>query len=720
MKRKSVLFILVSLAALAYGFGIFSNSDGYYRRYLTSALPFTYKVHQSASTEWIDAIIAGANHWNYVDGAYMEFFYGGTTFVTASNQDGTNLVFFDSDHINFTPGTSTIAFSRTYTSGTGSFYRAVESDLIWNAADFPPSTTVEPDKQDLESVIVHEFGHHLGLGHAGSVGGPPGVGEDVRDATMWGTSSDGDTTKRSLHIHDIMGVIATYPRWTITGSATDSATGEFVDGAYYYLHGMESARVDPPLFVGDRWQRPGYVITDSVDISPDSSGFLLIPRKAEFQFSVSAYGYDTFDTTFALDTSAVDCVLALHVKMVPSQRHVLNFVLTDSLTGDPVPASLKVYAAGRVDGSVVALDSVRSDSAAMLALPSDSYTIHVNPQLPYRFQIIDGFDLSSDSTITLQINAANVLLVDDDYSDAMPAANQREKVWQNLMWANASAKNFAYRDLFVQPQMLSAADLGLFETVIWFTGINDSHSLPGYSDVLAAYSQTGGNLVLSGALLFDGSAADSTVLHDVFHVTPAGNSTSQILRGEAGDPIGNGNFMGLNVVNAQMMEKDDSGFSSDVFKYLGLKSGVVKYENENKIVVFAFDFGDINNDNAAFLKDYVILERVFDWFSGISGLDELSAATPMEFELYANYPNPFNPETTINFDLPQKGQVELVVYNSIGQKIATLVKGSKPAGRYSYRWDGRNSSGNGVASGVYFYRLSSGKHTAVRKMLLLR
>jgi hypothetical protein len=93
---------------------------------------------------------------------------------------------------------------------------------------------------------------------------------------------------------------------------------------------------------------------------------------------------------------------------------------------------------------------------------------------------------------------------------------------------------------------------------------------------------------------------------------------------------------------------------------------------------------------------------------------------PDDIKLYANYPNPFNPTTTIAYDLPKGADVTLELFNINGQKVRTLINSFQTAGRHSVLWDGTNSSGQQVASGMYFYRLTSGKITQTRKMLLLK
>ena len=110
---------------------------------------------------------------------------------------------------------------------------------------------------------------------------------------------------------------------------------------------------------------------------------------------------------------------------------------------------------------------------------------------------------------------------------------------------------------------------------------------------------------------------------------------------------------------------------------------------------------------------------------GIAVLEQLLAtlAIPTETRLLANYPNPFNPETWIPYQLSAPAEVTLRIYFMDGTLVRTLVLGHQPAGTYQERsraafWDGRNEQGERVASGVYFYTLSAGDFTATRKMLI--
>ncbi len=89
-------------------------------------------------------------------------------------------------------------------------------------------------------------------------------------------------------------------------------------------------------------------------------------------------------------------------------------------------------------------------------------------------------------------------------------------------------------------------------------------------------------------------------------------------------------------------------------------------------------------------------------------------------ELKGNYPNPFNPETTISFSLADKSDVTIEVFNILGQKVKTLVSGKMEAGTHSIVWEGKDQYDHQVGSGVYFYKMKTGRYVSVKKMLLIK
>ena len=158
-----------------------------------------------------------------------------------------------------------------------------------------------------------------------------------------------------------------------------------------------------------------------------------------------------------------------------------------------------------------------------------------------------------------------------------------------------------------------------------------------------------------------------------------------------------------------------------------------------KIVIFNSKGEEIKSDNQSYLKipfefissenivSNVMIENVL--LAGIDGsLINQNIRTnssdfkvvPNEFALHQNHPNPFNPNTTISFDLPEESFVNLTVYNLTGKKVLTLKSDNVSAGFHSLDWNGKDEFGNSVASGMYFYRLDTKSFQSTKKMLFLK
>jgi hypothetical protein len=104
----------------------------------------------------------------------------------------------------------------------------------------------------------------------------------------------------------------------------------------------------------------------------------------------------------------------------------------------------------------------------------------------------------------------------------------------------------------------------------------------------------------------------------------------------------------------------------------------------------------------------------------LSEIANVTPGLPTEFKLYQNAPNPFNPSTGINYDLPKASHVKLDIYNVLGQNVTTLVDSYQEAGAQSVIWDGTDKYGSSVASGMYFYRIEADDFQATKKMMMLK
>ena len=124
----------------------------------------------------------------------------------------------------------------------------------------------------------------------------------------------------------------------------------------------------------------------------------------------------------------------------------------------------------------------------------------------------------------------------------------------------------------------------------------------------------------------------------------------------------------------------------------------------------------LNSTDEVFQKGIAVLEHLLATWRESETVPEVTALLP-------NYPNPFNPETWIPYQLAKASSVKITIYDAGGKLIRTLALGHQPVGMYQHRsraahWDGKNAQGEPVASGVYFYTLTAGDFTATRKMLI--
>ncbi len=112
-------------------------------------------------------------------------------------------------------------------------------------------------------------------------------------------------------------------------------------------------------------------------------------------------------------------------------------------------------------------------------------------------------------------------------------------------------------------------------------------------------------------------------------------------------------------------------------------------------------------------------KNAFDNLFVVDVKDE-QKGTPTNFKLYPNYPNPFNPSTTIRFGISKTSFVSLKIFNALGQEVATLISEVKNAGQYQSVWNGKDRNGRSVSSGIYIYRLQADGFTQSKKMLYIR
>ena len=104
----------------------------------------------------------------------------------------------------------------------------------------------------------------------------------------------------------------------------------------------------------------------------------------------------------------------------------------------------------------------------------------------------------------------------------------------------------------------------------------------------------------------------------------------------------------------------------------------------------------------------------------LMGIEGESNVSLNKYQLFQNYPNPFNSQTSIEYYLPQSGQVKIEIYNVLGQKIKTFINYSQKSGIHQVIWDGRNENNIAVSSGVYIYNLTVDQYSFSKKLLMLK
>ena len=211
-------------------------------------------------------------------------------------------------------------------------------------------------------------------------------------------------------------------------------------------------------------------------------------------------------------------------------------------------------------------------------------------------------------------------------------------------------------------------------------------------------------------------------------------SSTAFAEGVEGDPVTHGidivasaGQLGANNQNSRDgLAIDEGGFAMPSLIYFGgLIAAVHTEDNDANWKVYFMGFGGEaisgHQNNLATREEF--LGRVIDWFEGGTvGVEEPpgSVATPKEFVLEQNWPNPFNPVTTIRYSLPRKAHVRVEVFNLMGELVSALVDREQSAGTYSIQWNGMSDGGAPVGGGIYFYRMRAGSKTLTRKMVLIR
>jgi aminopeptidase N len=332
----------------------------------------------------------------------------------------------------------------------------------------------------------------------------------------------------------------------------------------------------------------------------------------------------------------------------------------------------------------------------------------VNPQFDQGILLVNGVDFETYGQEIWEC-----------YQNRAFSGNFRISFWDSF-----DTPNSGYPSTLPEPMghgMVPAEVLGRYSTVIWIGNHYNGDVGKWQQTSILAYLKAGGNILLLTRLGRDFIYGE---LQEYLGITWAENPECIIWNCAAVYPGLQDNLISAEQSYNAVFETDFSNSESillfqepvsfSVPRGLGVwhkpaAGGNYRSEGGN----FVFLSGRPYRYDASRLRTNVeyILENFFH---------EPSGTLPDRMTLYQNYPNPFNGSTTIPFYLERAGQVELTMFNTLGQKVKTLFSGNMATGDHVVSWDGNDEAGNVVASGIYIYHLRSDGSTETRKMVLLK
>jgi hypothetical protein len=267
-------------------------------------------------------------------------------------------------------------------------------------------------------------------------------------------------------------------------------------------------------------------------------------------------------------------------------------------------------------------------------------------------------------------------------------------------------------------------DLSHFYLITWSQGNSSPAFYPEEVNELQSFLDSGGNLFINGhdigSDIFKPTGQSQFAqdfYHNYLHAEYIADSSSIfLLKGVAGDPIGDGlTFPTSDIYNRSLdiISRYDSYADSILLFWNQSSVSAIRADNDtSRVVYLAFGFEQITGSA---VRD-TILSRSLSWLTEnvvVNTSDKQSI--PNTFSLEQNYPNPFNPTTRITYSISKSSYTTLKVYDVLGNEISTLVDGKEQAGKHEVEFNASN-----LSSGVYFYKLQSGGMIQSRKMVVLK
>ena len=443
------------------------------------------------------------------------------------------------------------------------------------------------------------------------------------------------------------------------------------------------------------------------DFEGDGNGFLDPGESARLYVDLKNYGQNVTSVTAVLTTDDPD------------------IQITDSVA---------VYSGIEEDGSGVNdLDAFALNASANASRHPINCKLKINSDRDYYTEI----------DLVVMMENIFILLVDDSYGEKTESGVSIMQYYTDAL-DQLGIDYYDTHQITIQGTPDSTL-LKKYGTVIWFTGSQRNTLSATEQRYLISYLENGGNFFISGQnigsdLVLTGNISDNVFYEKYLHAKLLQDNASSdpqiMLTGIIDDPITDGFRPYFFITEGNGADNQTSpdiiepiNGATSLFNYFGTglmgKNAAIKYQGDYQLVYLAFSFEAINEFGSSVISRTELVDNVLTWFntenqvSGVStfGSDDLVAT---HYELWQNFPNPFNPETVIRFQLPKSSHVSLKVYDVLGREIKTLINKLMNNGIQDVVWNGTDNFNRHVSSGVYLYRIKTDDFTDMKKMILIR
>ncbi|MCB9512776.1 MAG: T9SS type A sorting domain-containing protein [Candidatus Latescibacteria bacterium] len=555
------------------------------------------------------------------------------------------------------------------------------------------------------------------------------------------------------YVNDEPGLMSTADALTLTPNALGSVRGVFAQVGYDCVEatfpiieafGTLTGHVDADgspaagaLVQGwDGGAQPAFEAVCNASGDYDMGEDILV---ADYTLTVTLFGFEPFSEALFVGYGP-----NVHdVDLLPAPSGLLTGTITEAGSGAPLGATVRIFRSDTGELYEELSSSPTTGAYASGALPYFDWdvTVRASGHIPESATItVDAPAVTRD--FVLEETVGNILIIDDGAKSTWHEAKLDlagnvieagyEDAPKDIATLQGDLEGLGYT-VIVETMSSNPSTWFDYDFIMTCSG-NNTTTLDNatFRAALLSFVQAGGKLLVEGGEVgYDWDYQDSAWAQAVLHVANWNHDSSgSVTVYDANHPVmsfPNAITGPITVSYSGYGDQDALVVTADAERIGAWTS----YPTDASIIVCDRDATPEDGDFVMFgwcyasmdaAKRVQLLENAVVWLigGGLTPVEEAPVTLPTQVALRGNFPNPFNPKTSIRFELPATAQVELAVYDVKGRRVATLVDGTLIAGPHVVEWQGREASGAQATSGVYFARLKVGDEVLTRKMLLLK